>query len=872
MKHILAAFLVAATTLSSIPLTSLAQTEEDPCWYDADFNQYCRQDDGSILEIPNPFFEGRERLRSLATLLELSVAWNGTTLAAGTPLPLPLGTDGTLEWSFVTHPVQPFVPWSTGTVVSFDAVFASSTLTLDVFEGELGSSTLIASVDVPHGSTPTVPVRFDVPGRYVIAFSATYERTDEGTVPGLTAADLCAGDAGDLCPVASFPLEPFRRFIKQGKENQEGEAELPVMYDVIEIEVVGGQASGASNVLFIPGFTASRLYTKEADGDERRLWEPNGSNDVKDLALHADGTSPLVVYTRDIVDSILNLPIGFTVHEEFMEYLDELKEEDKIADWKGYPYDWRYDVFDVVDNGALKEDGSREYLISVVENLAATSKNGKVAIVAHSNGGLVAKALMVRLSEQGKEHLIDKVILIAAPQAGTPKGMFSMLHGREKLLNFIIPAGVLRITLATLPGAYTLAPSSAYFEPDTEVLAEFTAGEKTNTFVSTFGTTLDTSEETKSFALNIPETRLSPGQKEVGTPLPLSPTLIAKMEQTHAALDAWTPPTGVEVHEIAGWGQPTVRGSAYYTATEPCLLISLFCTRQVIEYRPLISNDGDDTVISRSALLQDRGVYLDLEKLSNEFKDNRKHQNITESDFLHPYLSNLLIDPTDYEERIFSTGKPVIASANTVVGVHSPAIINATDSDGMVTGIYQHPTSDLMYVREEIPGSSVELGGEGKYLVLPENGEYKLSVQGTGSGTFGLTFADEDADIFKEFKDLPISTSTKATLSLNNENVGQLSLDVNGDGKIDARVTDKLSRKDAIVICRKEIGLIRTLFVKIYLLLVMTNIESQGKDGLRFQKFISEFKTYIENHMNSIPAERVTAIATCIRALENSKK
>lgn len=874
MKKLLAIILIASTGFIGAPLQSFAQTEEDPCWFDADYNQFCRQDDGSILEIPNPFFEAREIVRASATLFELTAAWNDVPL--NSTVSIPVGEEGTLAWSFVTHPVAPFIPWSTGHVVSFDSIFESATLTLDVFKGELGSSTLIASIPVSHGTNPSLPLQFDEPGKYVIVFSATYERTDEGTVPGLTAEDICTGGSGDLCPVASFPLEPFRGFIRYGKENQDGTVELPVMYDVIEIEVAGGSV-GAPNVLFLPGFTASRLYTKKPDGGERRLWEPNGSNDVKDMALIADGTSPLTVYTRDIVDSILNLPFGFTVHEEFMEYLNELKEEGKIVDWKGYPYDWRYDVFDVVDDGALKEDGSREYLIPVIEQLAATAKNGKVAIVAHSNGGLVAKALMVRLEAAGKAHLVDQIILIASPQAGTPKGVFSLLHGREKLLNFIIPAGVLRNSLATLPGAYSLAPSKMYFDRESSNLASFAAGTKTDSFISTFGETLDSAPEMRNFALNDPVTRATPTLKESGTPLPLSPLLIAKMEQTHEILDAWQPPVGVEIHEIAGWGQPTVSGSSYYTINQPCPENPFFCSRPTIEYRPILSKDGDETVMSASALLQNQGVYFDLftlDNLEDGEDERRKHIDITESVFIHEYLGNLLTIEDSYNGDLFVSAKPNSLVASTVVGVHSPAILQATDAFGNKTGIFRHPdpTSDLMYVKEEIPGSSVELGGEAKYLVLPEDGDYDLTIQGTGTGVFGITFADEAGTVFKEFRDLPISTSTTAVVPLNDTDVGSLLLDLEGDGKIDANIDDKLTRKDAIGICKKEIGLVRTLVVKIYLAVVISNIELQGKDNARFQKFVTELKNYVQSHLSSIPSDRAAAIATCIRALENSKK
>ncbi len=872
MKKSLTLVLILATVFSQFPAHAFAQTPEEPCVYDADFNQHCLQDDGSTLVIPNPFFEGREHVREAATLFEVTAAWNEVPLHTDVPRQLQTGVDGNLTWSYTVHPVDPFAPYS-GHVVPFNPIFESATLTLDVFRGELGASTRIASTPVPHGETPDLAMRFDAPGKYVITLSATYERTDDGTVPGLTAADLCAGTQGELCPVASFPLEPFRSFIEYGKENEDSAPQLPVMYDILEIEVVEGVVSGASNVLFIPGFTASRLYAKEVDGDERRLWEPNGSDDVRDLALLPDGTSPLTVYTRDIVDSILGLPFGFAVHKKFMEYLDGLKTEGKIADWKGYPYDWRYDVFDVVDNGALKENGSREYLEAVVEELAASSQNGKVAIVAHSNGGLVAKALMVRLEEEGKAHLVDKVILIASPQAGTPKGLFSLLHGRDKLLNFIVPAPVLRATITTLPGAYALAPSSAYFEEGPMPLASFVAGGKTDGFVTRFGTTLDSASETRSFELNDPVSRPVPSASDTGTPLPLSPVLVQKTEATHAVLDAWTAPTGVEVHEIAGWGQPTITSASYSTINGPCPENPLFCTRPVIEYGPRILNDGDETVVTSSALLQGKGKYFDLAALAARptGKENRKHLDITESPFIHSYIGNLFGFEEPQEENLFFSQKPTTDTGSTLIGVHSPAILSAKDPTGNETGIFSIPGSDLMYVKEEISGSSVQLGGEGKYLVLPKTGTYDLAIEGTGGGTFGLTFSNESGQIFKEFKNLPVSSSTEATISLSDTDIGQLLLDVDGDGTVDAKIADKLTRKDAIGICKKEIGRVPTIFARLYLGLVIRNIELQGRNNAKFQKWVSKIRKYVQAHVKTIPPERAAAIATCINALENSK-
>ncbi len=869
MEKSLTFVLLFATAFSQFPAHVFAQTPEEPCVYDTDFNQRCLQEDGSILVIPNPFFEGREHMRAAATLFEMSAAWNGTPLSTDAPTQLQTGVDGNLSWSYVVNPVDPFAPYG-GHVVPFNPIFESATLTLDVFQGELGSSTRIASTPVSHGETPDLTVRFDTPGKYVIALSATYERTDEGTVPGLTAADLCTGPQGELCPVASFPLEPFRNFIEHGKENEDGAPQLPVMYDLLEIEVVEGVVSGASNVLFLPGFLTSRLYTKEGEREEL-LWEPIGTSDVKKLALGSDGTSPITVYTRDIIDSVLNLPYSTTIYGKFMGYLDELKQEGKIADWKGYSYDWRYDVLDVVRDGALKENGSREYLVSEVERLAASSKSGRVTIIGHSNGGLLAKALMVKLAAEGKTGLVDRVIFIATPQTGTPKGLSALLHGREIDLQFWIPSTVRRDVAATFPGAYTLIPSAAYFEDAAAPIATFAPGAKTTAFTNVYGPSLDTAAEAESFALNNPATRPAPTAGDTGTPLPLSSALVAKAKATHAILDTWTPALDVQVYEIAGWGQSTMSGADYVTKEMSCF--SLSCPTY-IEYTPKLTDDGDETVLTRSAVFQGKAVYFNLAELNDQFGETRIHKNITESAHMHAYLANLLGLDVSFEENLFPIAKPESSESKVIVGVHSPAIIAARDSDGHQTGIfsYDDTNNDLKYVREGIPGSSIELGGEAKYLVLPADRTYDIAISGTGSGVFDLTFANENGEVFREFSKLPVGSSTQATVTVSGSGVSQLSLDIDGDGTTDANISDKLTRKDAIGICKKEIGRVRTLFVRLYLTLVMSNMEHQGRDAKKFQNLVNNLRKHVEANLKAIPPERAAAIATCVRALENSKK
>ena len=281
----------------------------------------------------------------------------------------------------------------------------------------------------------------------------------------------------------------------------------------------GATPTGASNILFLPGFLGSRLYTTGG----RSLWEPNGSDDIRDLAMNANGTSKLPVYVGEPVDQIeINgVPLLGTIYGNLMNWLDSLKSEDKIASWKAYPYDWRYDVFDVVDDGTLKEDGSREYLIETLEALAEDSLSGKVTIIGHSNGGLLAKALMIRLEEEGKEDLVDKVIFVGSPQVGTPQGMLGLLHGHQIVSPIIALNGTARASASTMTGAYALLPSREYFDAISEPTATFQSGTETNPYINVLGETVDSFTENASFLLNNPQMRSAPAQSDEETPLPL---------------------------------------------------------------------------------------------------------------------------------------------------------------------------------------------------------------------------------------------------------------------------------------------------------------------------------------------------------------
>ena len=72
---------------------------------------------------------------------------------------------------------------------------------------------------------------------------------------------------------------------------------------------------------------------------------------------------------------------------------------------------------------------STPYIEQTLRGLAATSKTGKVSIVAHSNGGLVTKALLNKLGSEAAS-LVDKIHSGRAT-SGAPEALGVALVGHN---------------------------------------------------------------------------------------------------------------------------------------------------------------------------------------------------------------------------------------------------------------------------------------------------------------------------------------------------------------------------------------------------------------------------------------------------------
>jgi parallel beta-helix repeat protein len=582
--------------------------------------------------------------------------------------------------------------------------------------------------------------------------------------------------------------------------------------------------TGYSNVLFLPGLEASRLYVQTPEkcplNCEDQLWEPNVNSDVEDLYLNTDGTSKNPdIYTRDIIKEA-NTPVslgalGQNIYKSFSEMMDKLVSDQKIAEWKAFPYDWRMSVEDVVEKPVNIGGGQISDLISTLKVLIKSSKNGKVTIIAHSNGGLVAKALLVKLQEmkniKASDDMIDHIdllILVASPQIGTASALPAMLHGYDQSIagGWLMDEMRARELGRNMGGAYGLLPSKEYLDMVPASPVAFTdnpiSSGITTPFVNAYGNVIDSYPEYKNFLFG-EEGRTQPPVGSKLLPITLSSILFNQAENLHNKIDVWTPLAGLRVVEVAGWGLDTVASFQYYpkySCTSPNL--GTGTCGYVLDEKPIFTVDGDKTVVEPSALYgAGEKVWVDLKRYNGQlfggFLFNREHKDILEVSQLNDFIYSLISKEDITYNSVLTAIKPIDNTNRLRISVHSPVSIGAYDKNvnANFTGKICPPDSDFCYKQEGIPSSSYMEFGEGKYLNLPENSLQKVVFQGTDIGTFtyeSIKVTPDGQNITTTFVDIPVTTQTKAEVTLDaTTQEPQLTLDVTGDGKVDFTITPK---------------------------------------------------------------------------------
>ncbi len=612
-----------------------------------------------------------------------------------------------------------------------------------------------------------------------------------------------------------------------------------------------------SNVLFLPGIEGSRLYYRGALGIEHQVWEPDFHTDIPYLAMNADGTSKYQLYTKDVVGKIQeHNPLWSTIANIFRNNLEvyssfESSMNNLVASstfglkkWEAYPYDWRYDVRDIVQNGTPTEmsDGSirQVYLRNVLEEMASSSPTGKVTIVAHSNGGLLAKALAISLGVDAPKY-IDRIIMVGTPQWGTPSDIGAMLHGDDgtNALGIISNSGDIRAAAETMPAVYGLLPSPAYFAHISDPVVTFnTGGLLSGKFSASFGSALSSFTALKNFITDAAGLDAQAGSAtDLRSPLALSGSLVDKATATHAVLDAWTPPAGITTTAIAGWGQDTVEALAYTTGSKVvCTSGRAFTATSIcadtpsLQHTPVLTQDGDNTVVSPSAVGDTSNwLYFDASAYKSDGHGNFVHQNLTSAVPIEDTITHLLMGADIGNEQYMVTTKPPNGT-NPIklrVSSHSPVNLVVTDASGNQSGVLPIPGTDFSGMKRDIPGSSVQVLDDEQYVNVPESGTYKIVASGYAAGSAMLDVdtigSDGTVTATTTFANIPTTASSTITLSVVSGTPTAPSVDLNGDGTADFTAVSSSAGTDPLVYARY----IRTVIAS----LSLSRSEKNALDG-----------------------------------------
>ena len=569
---------------------------------------------------------------------------------------------------------------------------------------------------------------------------------------------------------------------------------------------------GASNVLFLPGIQASRLHAAEdistgifsgySAGD--RVWEPGKNDDVRMLEMSESGQSVHRLYAGSIIDTITfdripGISLGISdVYAGISSYFDELVASGTIEDWQPYAYDWRHDVYDIVSDGTLVDtDRSVDKLPEIVANLADTSHSGQVSIIAHSNGGLLAKALLDELERTGNEDLVDSLVFIGVPQIGTPQSIATILHGYDQTQAYgiAVRGSVARETLQNFPAVYSLLPTERYMSETDTPIVSFDDSWQSERYRDAYGPEIDTVADFHAFLMGVEsDADVRNSNSRLHIPATANTQLLTQASTNQQnKLSDWTAPSEVEVIEFVGVGLPTPQAVRYESILqESCedTPTTVFCLNND-QPRPFLefSLQGDETVMSDSAEAYQgdkETYYFDLNSISELSEVEFKHHNFTESDEVTEILDKIL--ESDHEMTLPNHVTTELTSHDNQVSVEriaSPVDILSEDQAGNKTGVVYEEGERVVY--QDIPGSSYREVGDVKYLIAPAETDRTTTLSGTATGTY--TYVSDVVTSTGSMRDDTLyqaSTTPNmiATYSTVDGTRSPLEVDWNGDGNV----------------------------------------------------------------------------------------
>ena len=572
-----------------------------------------------------------------------------------------------------------------------------------------------------------------------------------------------------------------------------------------------------SNIMFIPGMQGSRLYKANGSKD-KELWFSRSDSSHEALFLNSEGKSINDIYTKNdtknngeakesgIIDEAI---FGINIYESLINELRGLKTDKVINDYSLIPYDWRLSLEDIIRNGKTFGDKNQNlsylepqafdesFIYQELSKLAKSSKNGKVSIIAHSNGGLVTKALLQKLkdTEDPLYDKIDKIFLVAVPQIGTPEAVLALLYGTGVgPSSLIMDQDISRALGENMSTLYNLLPRESYFN-----LSKNSLNKNIINFINIdllakereiYGNSIDSFEELSDYLLG-KEGREDPDIYDIKKANIANEYLYNKAKEIYQLLDNWTSSENTKVVQIGGWGDDTLVGINYY-------LYKGGLNPSYLSFKEQRSIYGDGTVVLPSSLYINENInvekwYVDLIKANKKLDRILPiaHADILEIpdllNFIKLKIKNLEFQDQENERIIVKDQSSLISKQkNLIYTLHSPLYLGVFDAEGKFTG--KDKDGNL---KNEIPGVEYSQIGEVQTLSIPVELAHTLTLYGYEDGVFALELDEFLNDTYSGnqlFQGIGNSKDTVAKLVFEGENSLdnlKLLVDLEGDGEFE---------------------------------------------------------------------------------------
>ena len=521
-------------------------------------------------------------------------------------------------------------------------------------------------------------------------------------------------------------------------------------------------------VLFVPGLLGTEIKGKNEDLlwlDLGKIFWSSTDDFLDDIGFNKGLISSNQELSLAGVIKKKNIPFYWDydytqgLMDEFVVQGYDTSEGSEDQTFYTFPYDWRYGasgIYPKPENASQMDITNSVLLGRKIEELAKISPTGKVDIIAHSLGGLVAKKYVL----ENDNPKIGKLVFLGVPNLGAPLAGRGLIAGTDFGVFGLNPQELKKIS-QNMPAAYDLLPTKNYFPAK--------------------GSWVRIVKETNLWGIN--ETQnLDWTQTQI---------YLAGADANNTALDNAIDLhsdefDGDDIYEImANKGIDSYNIAGCRSATFSALLDMQSKTGVHQYYDYFEFANGDDTVPFESAnrkLAKDENTFYVRDAKHGQMPSaagiRQKIAGIVSQNNI-PLPNNKIITHAQLREN-----ERLCRLFGIALRIDSPLAIKVTDRDGNI--IENIPG---VGPKNEIPGAMFEINESKKFVYLPQNEDqqYQISLQGEGDGIFTLTARAVEDDLLQEprvFSLLPVSKDLSGVIELNEQET-IIKVDDNGDGKID---------------------------------------------------------------------------------------